>query len=82
MAMLQISSPLAPRHQAFGLRRDRRCHSFPWMAANCLQVLHRSGFLYDSSLLEDPTGESLSRGMAARVWPYTLQDGVAQNCEE
>jgi hypothetical protein len=45
-------------------------------------VLHHSGFLYDSSLLEDPTGESLSRGMAARVWPYTLQNGVAQNCEE
>ena len=56
-------------------------HPWPCLPAHP-QVLHRGGFLYDSSLLEDPTGESLSRGMAERVWPYTLQDGVAQNCEE
>ncbi|KAL4420561.1 hypothetical protein ABPG75_010217 [Micractinium tetrahymenae] len=43
------------------------------------QVLHASGFLYDSTLLECSSC-SISRAPSARVWPYTLQDGVAQNC--
>lgn len=40
-----------------------------------------AGFLYDSTILETPEGESVSQGMAARLWPYTLQDGVAQDCK-
>lgn len=43
------------------------------------QVLKSNGFLYDSTILEEPTN-SISNGMAARTWPYTLQDGVPQNC--
>lgn len=43
-------------------------------------VLQRGGFKYDSSLLEVAAGASLSDGPAARVWPYTLQDGIPQNC--
>ena len=46
------------------------------------QVLHAAGFLYDSTLIDDPLGDSVSRGMAARLWPYSMQDGVPQNCEE
>lgn len=46
-----------------------------------LQVLAESGFLYDSTILETPDGGSVSQGMAARLWPYTLQDGVAQDCK-
>lgn len=43
----------------------------------CLQVLYENGFLYDSTVLECPDCGT-SDGMSARVWPYTLQDGVAQ----
>ena len=43
-------------------------------------MLAEAGFLYDATLLEEPSGASLTRGMAARVWPYTLQDGIPQNC--
>ncbi len=49
-----------------------------WM----LQVLAANGFLYDASLIENPEGESISKGLAARLWPYSLQDGIPQNCEE
>ncbi|KAL4446727.1 hypothetical protein ABPG77_007971 [Micractinium sp. CCAP 211/92] len=45
------------------------------------QVVKEAGFLYDSTILETPEGESVSQGMAARLWPYTLQDGVAQDCK-
>lgn len=45
------------------------------------QVIHGAGFLYDSSLLERPQG-SASRGLDRRLWPYSLGDGVAQDCEE
>ncbi|PRW33708.1 polysaccharide deacetylase [Chlorella sorokiniana] len=51
-------------------------------SATVREVLAANGFLYDASLLEKPEGESLSRGLAARLWPYSLQDGIAQNCEE
>lgn len=43
------------------------------------QVLHNGSFLYDSTILEEPTN-SISGGMGARTWPYTLQDGIPQNC--
>ncbi|PRW05840.1 hypothetical protein C2E21_9462 [Chlorella sorokiniana] len=43
------------------------------------QVVKSNGFLYDSTILEEPTN-SISNGMGARTWPYTLQDGVPQNC--
>ncbi|KAL4425399.1 hypothetical protein ABPG75_009415 [Micractinium tetrahymenae] len=45
------------------------------------QVLLEAGYLYDSTILETPDGESVSQGKAARLWPYTLQDGVAQDCK-
>ena len=51
----------------------------PPAAPSALQVLRDNGFLYDSTILEE-VHASLSDGMAARVWPYTLQDGVPQNC--
>ena len=42
-------------------------------------ALHRHGFLYDSSLLED--GEaSVSRGGSERLWPWDLQYGIPINC--
>ena len=44
-----------------------------------LQVLSENGFLYDSSLIEEPT-QSISNGMSARTFPYTMQDGIPQNC--
>lgn len=50
--------------------------------ATPLQVLAANGFLYDASLIEKPEGESMSKGLGARVWPYSLQDGIPQNCEE
>lgn len=47
-----------------------------------LQVLAANGFLYDASLIENPEGESISKGLGARLWPYSMQDGIPQNCEE
>ena len=44
-----------------------------------LQVLSSNGFLYDGTILEEATN-SISNGMGARTWPYTLQDGIPQNC--
>lgn len=45
-----------------------------------LQVLHGAGgFLYDSSLLEEAEG-SIARGLAARVWPYSMDGGIPQDC--
>ncbi|EFN54021.1 hypothetical protein CHLNCDRAFT_136061 [Chlorella variabilis] len=44
------------------------------------QVLHGAGgFLYDSSLLEEAEG-SIARGLAARVWPYSMDGGIPQDC--
>lgn len=43
-----------------------------------------AGLLYDSSLLElggsGTYADSLSRGMAQRVWPFSLTWGVPINC--
>lgn len=44
-----------------------------------LQVLAEAGFLYDSTILEE-VHASLSSGPASRVFPYTMQDGIPQNC--
>lgn len=44
-----------------------------------MQVLNENGFLYDSPILEGSIS-SISDGMGARTWPYTLQDGIPQNC--
>ncbi|PSC74020.1 polysaccharide deacetylase [Micractinium conductrix] len=53
----------------------------PYLSSNptVRQVLLENGFLYDSTILETPQ-TSLSSGQGARVWPYTMQDGVPQNC--
>ncbi|KAL4459141.1 hypothetical protein ABPG75_014006 [Micractinium tetrahymenae] len=53
----------------------------PFLSSNptVRQVLYANGFLYDSTVLECPDCGT-SDGMSDRVWPYTLQDGVAQNC--
>lgn len=72
-----------------GCRRCRRpplasgfCDRCPLSAAlGCMQAVKAAGFWYDSTILESPDGESASRGTAARLWPYTLQDGVAQDCK-
>ncbi|PSC76360.1 Polysaccharide deacetylase domain-containing [Micractinium conductrix] len=40
-----------------------------------------AGYQYDSTILEVPEDGALSQGMGARLWPYTLQDGVLLNCE-
>ena len=59
---------------------DGVCHRLPSLCTGWLaQVLLENGFLYDSTILETPQ-TSLSSGQGARVWPYTMQDGVPQNC--
>ena len=54
----------------------------PYLDVNPEQrrVLWQNGFLYDSSLIEEGTGSSLSTGPAGRVWPFTLQDGIPIIC--
>lgn len=42
-------------------------------------ALHEAGFLYESSLVEDPR-QSLSRGFGSRIWPWDLGFGVPINC--
>jgi peptidoglycan/xylan/chitin deacetylase (PgdA/CDA1 family) len=44
-------------------------------------LLAGNGFLYDSSLIEEGTGNSLSGGMAARVWPFQSDEGIPINCD-
>lgn len=43
------------------------------------QALFENGFLFDSTLLETGQSESLSKSFGERVWPYTMDFGVAQN---
>ncbi|EFN52371.1 hypothetical protein CHLNCDRAFT_138801 [Chlorella variabilis] len=43
------------------------------------EVLHDNGFLFDSTLMENDV--SISDSMHNRVWPYTLDFGIAQNCD-
>lgn len=33
-----------------------------------------------SSLIEEGTGSSVSRGMAARLWPWDMAHGIPVNC--
>ncbi|KAL4439995.1 hypothetical protein ABPG75_002996 [Micractinium tetrahymenae] len=56
----------------------------PYLKANPAMraVLHNNGFLYDSSLVEDTTGKSVSRGAGARVWPWAMGYGIPINCDE
>jgi hypothetical protein len=43
------------------------------------RLLHSSGFLYDSSLIEDSTW-SVSKGFEARLWPFDMAGGIPINC--
>lgn len=54
----------------------------PFLNANpqVRQVLAGNQFLYDSSLIEDGTGKSLSKGMASRLWPWDMMYGIPVNC--
>ncbi|KAL4422673.1 hypothetical protein ABPG75_008870 [Micractinium tetrahymenae] len=45
------------------------------------KLLYENGFLYDSTLIEGRHDESLSNGMDERVWPYTLDFGIPQDCD-
>ncbi|EFN52367.1 hypothetical protein CHLNCDRAFT_138796 [Chlorella variabilis] len=45
------------------------------------EVLSENGFLYDSSLIENTKGKSISNGMGDRVWPWDLGEGFPQNCD-
>ncbi|KAI7841427.1 hypothetical protein COHA_004822 [Chlorella ohadii] len=73
-ARTKIAACGIPQSDIVGFRQ-------PFLESNptVRQVLKSNGFLYDSTILEEPTN-SISNGMAARTWPYTLQDGVPQNC--
>ena len=42
-------------------------------------LLHRNGFLYDSSLVEDAEA-SVSRRGWERVWPWDMQYGIPITC--
>ncbi|PRW60004.1 polysaccharide deacetylase [Chlorella sorokiniana] len=45
------------------------------------KVLADNGFLYESSLIEETTGASVSKGLAERVFPFDLADGSPINCD-
>ncbi|PRW59662.1 polysaccharide deacetylase [Chlorella sorokiniana] len=47
---------------------------------NVRKVLAANKFLYDSTLIEEVAGSSLSRGMSRRVWPFDLAHGAKTNC--
>ncbi|KAI7844630.1 hypothetical protein COHA_001720 [Chlorella ohadii] len=47
---------------------------------NVRKVLAANKFLYDSTLIEEISGSSLSRGMGRRVWPFDLAHGAKTNC--
>ncbi|KAL4422676.1 hypothetical protein ABPG75_008873 [Micractinium tetrahymenae] len=44
------------------------------------QVLAEAGFEYDSSLIENTKGASVSNSFADRIWPFDMGDGIPINC--
>ncbi|KAL4422675.1 hypothetical protein ABPG75_008872 [Micractinium tetrahymenae] len=44
------------------------------------EVLEENGFLYDSTLIEETTGNSLSGGPDSRIFPWSMESGIPINC--
>ncbi|KAL4448990.1 hypothetical protein ABPG77_007707 [Micractinium sp. CCAP 211/92] len=44
------------------------------------EVLEEDGFLYDSTLIEEMTGNSLSGGPDSRIFPWNMTIGIPINC--
>jgi len=44
------------------------------------EVLAENGFLYDSTLIEEVTGNSISNGFSERAWPWDMEQGIPINC--
>lgn len=49
--------------------------------ANTRKALSKLGFLYDSTLLEETSGNSVSRSPSQRVYPFSMDNGVPLNCK-
>ncbi|PRW32547.1 polysaccharide deacetylase isoform A [Chlorella sorokiniana] len=47
---------------------------------NTRKALSTLGFLYDSTLLEETSGNSVSRSLSQRVYPFSMDNGVPLNC--
>lgn len=60
------------------LRRARSGRSFSLPHTHART--HRL-YPFRSSLIEEGTGNSLSGGMAARVWPFQADEGIPINCD-
>lgn len=45
------------------------------------QVLADAGFEYDSSLIENTKGASVSNSFGDRIWPFDMGDGIPINCK-
>lgn len=45
------------------------------------EVLEENGFLYDSTLIEETTGNSLSGGPDSRIFPWNMENGIPINCD-
>lgn len=49
--------------------------------AQVWDLLHSDGgFLYDSTLIENTQGRSMSWSMSDRVWPWDMANGIPINC--
>eukprot|EP00887_Chlorella_sp_A99_P001512 scaffold8.g1512.t1 len=44
------------------------------------KAIQAAGYLYDSSLSEPAASWSTSTSLANRLWPYTMDRGIAQDC--
>ena len=61
-------------------RKDIRGFRAPFLEFNneSFQILHEQGLTYDASITEQPG--VLSESIGRMIWPYTLDNGVQQNC--
>jgi peptidoglycan/xylan/chitin deacetylase (PgdA/CDA1 family) len=44
------------------------------------EILADNGFLYDSSLIENTQGNSVSEDFSVRTWPWDMANGFPINC--
>ena len=61
-------------------QEDIRGFRAPFLEFNgeSFQILHEQGLTYDTSITEQPG--VLSESIGRMIWPYTLDNGVQQNC--
>ena len=65
-----------PKESMVGFRSPYLVHN-----PKVREILHKNGLMYDSSIVEMATSYSkTTKSFADRLWPYTMDDGIVQDC--